>query len=533
MAPLAPYLGAEDAGGFDPAYARARAAALFSGLEDSEAGKADVAGVSDVVASYTVGDGPAAIAFVASISRASFARSSEALLAIARRFGRSSPYGTVYLFLIDEDARAAPPSEGEPLIREARLGPALADLGVDAVLVLDLGSVPAGLRLRAASWRRQSPLRVVEAARAAAAAVGIELVETPIADFYAAAGLSTGSEALGPWLDSGLPAVAIQAKGPSGDAEASPAADIADFAVAFAEAALGEYSIGSKGAYLSGEDVSYLRYPLPFGLLTVRDSTIVLVALMATALLSASLALGLFKGRRRVASLLTVTREALSAFGLSLTALLGSKALAALAEAVVEAARGPSDPSGGDGSPLIVSLALVIRIVSALCVFYAASGIAAKLGLHGDHGRIDAARAALALLCLDALVSVALFPPAAAFLLVAMALVVFASASAITAAIGLLATLLVALPFFDPRVVALIGDATGGSGSVAASILDAGLRGSVVVAAYAAPFGLWLVASSSPEASLRRGRKTAAFWTLGALACAAAEAIVRTAPLGL
>jgi len=496
---------------------------------------AGLAGASDAVAGYATGTGGPAMAFVASRARDGDQRWSEAAwLAIMARFaaGRDGspglatglPPGTVYFFMVDDDARAAAPQPGDPLVRNLRLRDALVDLGIEAVVLLDFSSVPLAMTIRASSWRRSAPRYVLEAVRAAGRVVGVYCDEVPIADFYASAGLSTGSAKLSPWLDAGVPAVVLESGDPGTSPPQAQPLDIGSFAVEIARVVLGDHARTDPGA--PGDDVSYLRYPLPFGTLTMADSTIVSVALAELAAIAAALAMGWLKGGRRSASIKAVASEAFAAYALSLTALVGSRALTGAAMTAWKLATDTQTAPGWNGPSLTVALALILRAMGAISVYYATSGIASRIGLFGDHRRIDAARAALALLCVDTIISVAVFPAVAPFLLVAVALSLSTSGSAVAASLGLAAVAVVALPFFDPRVVASIGDSSGGAGSVASAMLQAGLRGAATTAAFAAPFGLWITAASSPALRLRRGRRTALFWILGALACAIAETAV-------
>lgn len=474
---------------------------------------ANLPGAFDVVRGYAVGTGAPVVAFVAAPPAGAILLD----MLTNRLEGDGSAEavpGTSYFFLFDDDAPAVEASPGDPLIRRPGLRAALADSGVDAVVVLDSAGRPDSLSLRAASLGRQSPRGIVEAARRAALAGGVELGERPVSDFYAAGGMAIGSRALGSWLDAGLPAIALETAG--------------EGAVAFANALPAEVLAGERvhSGSVRGDDVAYLRYPAPGGSLVVPDHIIISAMFMGLGIVGVALALGLLKGRRRTASIDAVFKEAAAAFGLSFAALIGSRGLAGLALTIAMTVGLAA--IGGD-TPWGVALALLIRIAGVLCAYYSVSGIAAKLGLHGDHRRIDAARAALTLLCFDVVAAAVLFPPAVPFLLIAFLVSATASGTAVAAAAGLVAVGVVALPFVDPRVVAAIGDASGGSGSVAAAMLDAGLAGNAAIAAFVAPFGLWLGVASSPDSHLRRGRRTAFFWLAGALACAAAEALARLA----
>ncbi|OHD22080.1 MAG: hypothetical protein A2Y38_12550 [Spirochaetes bacterium GWB1_59_5] len=500
--------------------------------------KAELAGASDIVAGYAIGNSAPYMAIVASMTGEGKGRWSEAAwLSILELFtdvpaitAAVLSSGTVYLLLIDDEAPEALPSPGDPLFRSLRVRGALLDLGVEAALILDLDGPPVALTLHAASWKHATPLRVLEAARFASRSTGVAPDEVPVMDFYAASGLSSGSAALSSWLEAGVPSLGLSSpqigvRPPEGEL-----VDLASFALAFSHAVLGDYSKARQGISVSGDDVTYLRYPLPFGMVTLTDAVIVASTLLSLAALALALALGWLRGPHRTVSSKAVAGEALAAFGFSLVALLGSKALSAGVFAATGVLFGPEAVVSRDGLSLSVALALVIRVLGTISVYYAVSGLASKAGLLVDHRRVDAARAALALFFVDALVALMLFPAVVPFLLVAMALALVSSGTAATAALGLVVVGAVALPFFAPRVVAAIGAASGGPGSVASAMLDAGLRGLVATAAFVAPFGLWINISVSSASRIRRGHRTALFWLLGALLCAVAEAAVRLAP---
>lgn len=498
----------------------------------------ELAGASDIVAGYAIGTSAPYTAIIASIAAAGESRWSEAAwLSILHGFaadpsaavsGTSS--GTVYLLLLDDEAPVAVPSPGDPLFRNLRARDALVDLGVEAVLILDFEEHPEELAMHAASWKMVTPRRVVEAARSASRFAGTPVDEVPVLDFYAASGLSSGSAGLAGWLQAGAPALLVESKATTAGAARRGPIDIASLAVQFARMTLGSYSRSRQGILVPDDDVDYLRYPTPFGIFTLPDALIVAATLIVLTALAYALALGWLKGKRRTASFKAVASEVIANFAFSLVALLGSRGLSFLAFSVAASMLGPDAISSRDSDSFSVALALGIRVLGTLSVYYTISGIASRTGLLVDHRRIDAARGALVLFFVDAVVALVLFPPVVPFLLVAMALVLFSSVTAATAGLGLIAAGIVALPFFDPRVVAAIGTAAGGPGSVASAMLDAGLRGLVAAAAFAAPFGLWINIATSPASRIRRGHRAFVFWILGSLLCAAAEVVVRIAP---
>ncbi|HOZ73154.1 MAG TPA: hypothetical protein PK179_11625 [Spirochaetales bacterium] len=488
----------------------------------------EISGAFDLVSARAIGTGGATVAFVAAAGGEGGAASEAALDAALHALRSASVHGyTAYIMLFDPAPAAIPRASepGDPLIREPSLARALADMGMDAVVLLDLGPSGGamgngsmqGPAVRAASLGMMTPRSVLEAVRVASRAAGLRIRESPVEDFYASAGLSPGSKALAPWLEAGLAAVAIESRPEDIETFAALAPAIAG-AVAGQVAAL----VSEDSAVPGSDDVGYLRYPAPTGPVLVSDAAITLGTITTTALVAAVLALGLLNGRRRKASLEAVAKEAAGAFALSFIALFGARALSLLAASAVRAL---GDPTGPGSPSWAVAVALVLRVAGTLSLYYTASGLASRLGLHGDHRRIDAARASLGLLCLDALVAVVVFPPVAPFLLAAVIVSALASERAVGAAMGLVAVSLLALPFFDPRVIAAIGSARGAE-SVAQAMLSAGLRGNAVAAAFASPFGLWLNAASSPETRLRRGARIAPLWLVAAIVCAVGEAVL-------
>lgn len=498
----------------------------------------DIAGASDLVAAYAFGTTAPYVAFVVSKAAPGESRWSEvAWLSLFERLSSggvpdagasgsmgATDSGTVLLLVFDDNARAAPPGPGDPLLRNPRLPAALSDLGVGALLVFDLDGAPDRLRLRAASWKKLAPRRVVETARRASRESGISCGETPIDDFYAAAGMSTGAVLLAPWLEAGVPALVLESArhGQPADTSADPSA----WALAFASGTLA--TLARPEASVSGDDVNYLRYPLPGGSLIVPDAVCVAALLLVLAAVATALALGWLKGGKRPPMFGAVMGEALAAIFVSLAALYGARVLSMTAYWVAGAWSGARlEPR--DGSELAVAMALAARAVCALAAYYVASGLLARTGLFRSHRRVDAARAALALLGLDSMAAAILYPPALPFLLFALIVATLASVSAASATIGLVSVLIVASPFFDPRIIAAVGDATGGPGSVAMAILGAGWRGNAILAAFIAPFGLWVGVASSPASRIRRGRRTTLFWLVMAVAMAAVEVAARMA----
>jgi len=391
---------------------------------------------------------------------------------------------------------------GAPLLHGPAIMETLADARIGAIVLLDIDGPSIGARLDAESRGHETPRQAVLLVRKASASLGLKLAENPVGGFYAAAGLAAGNPILAPWLQAGLPAVAIGSMSMPGHAEQIAEADYVSLVAAIAERSAAISAYGDR-------DVNYFRYPLPTGVMTISDRAIVLMMLGSAVVIVLTASMGPL--RRRPLSSIAVVREAAIAVLLAMTAIVGSHLL-------VEAARLLILRLGFQAQPMMATVGMQsllhgivfgIRLAVSLAVFYAASGLLSRLGLHATHGRYEAAIAALLLLCIDALVAMAIIPVLVPMLLVSMFLVMMAARSAAGAMLGLFAMAAVLLPFIDPQILT-------------------GLRsGVILVSLFAAPFGLWVVAASSSATVLRRGRSTALVWAAIAITGAVCEAVIR------
>lgn len=437
-----------------------------------------------------------------------------AWLAVLSRFVDNPPSRGALMLLVSaiknsavdvhSTGAAAPDVPGTPLIRAPGIRAALADARIGAIVILDLDGPNIGARLDAESRGHQAPRQVLTLVRTAAASLGQRLAENPVGGLYAAAGLSAGNPILAPWLQAGLPAVALGSVSMAGSVVPVGEADYVLLVAAIAE---------RSGAMPAGQgrDVDYFRYPLPSGTMTIGDGAIVALILASAVLLVIASALGPF-GRKPL-SAATVAWEAAIAIVLALTAIAGSQQLVAAgsAMAVHLGMRAQEAMAVAWMQPVLGGILLALRLVVVLAVFYAVSGLLSRLGLHAPHGRYEASVAALALFSIDALLAIAVVPALVPMLLLSMMLVMMAGRSAAGAMLGLFAMAGVMVPFVDPRILT-------------------GLRhGLVQVSLLAAPFGLWVVAASSSANVLRRGRSTAPVWLAIAVAAAVSEALVRIA----
>ncbi len=476
-----------------------------------------LAAVAGVGLAYATSQDPS-IVFLVSVGSSDRARWSQAawLSIMDYLAGLSSlelPTG-VLMLASDESVALPKAAPGDPLFRGTNVQEALSDIGITALLVVDMEGPPDSISFVAASSKRHSPLRVLEAARRAALDTGTVYNENPVADFYVAAGLRTGNAALAPWLKAGLPAIALQAASTAG---VSAESGLGAFSLSFIEQISMTGTSDSASGQRKDDDVNYFRYPLPSGMLTIGDKAIVVSSLSMSIILGVFLSTGLLtRQRRRNRSKWSVLRESFSSLALSVTAFAGAALLSAAALAMLTFLLGDRLSAAGQDFRLIDAILVLLRLSGALSCYYAVSGASAKLGLHGDYGRIEAMQAALILFILEALIALWFIPSAMPFLLLAINLLVFTAGNAAASALGLLLVGLVAFPFADPRVFIDLG----GLG---------GVRGTLMVSIFAAPVGLWIGVASSSVHYMRRGRSTFGLWTFGAAGFALAEAALRLA----
>ncbi len=494
----------------------ASAADVAAGIVASSHGMAEAYGAGDsgLVAGYIIkpADGDTTrdppLAIVAEANGANGTLWPEAAwLAVLQRLVDQPPARGATMLLVSSGfaehvERPSNPAPGAPLLHGPGIVETLADERIGAIVLLDIDGPSIGARLDAESRGHEAPRQTVLLVRRASASLGLRLSENPVGGFYAAAGLSAGNPALAPWLQAGLPAVAIGSMSMSGHADQMTEADYVLLIAAIAERAV---SISAD----SDRDVNYFRYPLPSGVMTISDRAIVMMMLGSAVVIVLAASMGPL--RRRPLSTVAVVHEAAMAILLALTALVGSHLLVEAARLLVILFGLKAQPlmATAGMQSLLYGIVFGIRLAVSLAVFYAASGLLSRLGLHATHGRYEAAIAALLLLCIDALVAMATIPALVPILLLSMFLVMMAARSAAGAMLGLFAMAAVLLPFIDPQVLS-------------------GLRsGVVLVSLFAAPFGLWVVAASSSATVLRRGRSTALVWAAMALTGAACEAVIR------
>ena len=226
-----------------------RADSLASAAGNTVVEKLVVPGAADLLVGYRLlgtsgsqiacGNAQQSVAFVVSAAMDGSPSWSEAAWLSIFESLLKLPYGDrqagICMFAVKTSPDMVAPFPGDPLIRGMTLREALADMGMPAVVLLDFDSPPTGLAILAAAHHSMSPRRVLEAARAAAAASGIDAQENPVADFYAAAGVADGNALLGPWLGSGVPAIVL-ANG-SQVASDSGTVEMGRFALAFSDIA--------------------------------------------------------------------------------------------------------------------------------------------------------------------------------------------------------------------------------------------------------------------------------------------------------
>jgi hypothetical protein len=499
-----------------------RANAVASSIREARTGAADVIeGFAAWPRSIPVDDTrEPRIAFVAeSDGTAGSYWPLAALLAAMDSVAGDPPETGAYFFIVECSA-GKEPGDGTTLPDNRRIiRDYLADSGMDAVVLLDINGPPIDVAVKFSSLGFQSPLHLVKAAKKAAALSMHGHGDDAVGQLLAAAGLDAGSKMLGPWLASGIPALVLESRANADEGVGGAAweMDIADFASRLT-------SMVPDG-FRHGFDRGYLRYPLPAGSITIDDTTIVIMFIATSVMLGVAVSMGLLSSRNRAISPIGLVREVLTALVLSFLSFW-------VVGAAVKLAMGAVSGSLLDGlmqagkvfHGWIASFSLALRGGAFLSAYYAFSGLASRFGMLGQHGRFEVALAASILLCIEAMVAMALFPPVVPFFLSAILLAVFTARSGVASGLGLVAEVLVLLPYII-RVLF----ATSGNTDAAVIMLEADTGGILVMACIAAPFILWTVVASSSAASLHRGRRTAAAWAVSAMLFSLGEAAVRTA----
>lgn len=358
-------------------------------------------------------------------------------------------------------------------------------LDQDATTVLILAYAPTGTKamIHAEGAHILSPRSLLEGARAALGAAKLDYREDPVGGLLDRVGLSKGYGPLGPWLASGYAAIGIESPSDSADV------------------------LLGLGAAVPGRerpDRNYLRYPLPSGVLTLSDDTIVLLSCLC----GGALALYWALHARRKEGLI----EALAAFGTVLLSLFAMQALSLGARSLATLAfRAPA----GLGLPAV---SLSARAGGVAFAYFALSGFASRLGLSRSSARVSALHAGMLLLTLGGLVSAAYAPVLLPFFCLFAALMMLSARSAVAAGLCLALALALLLPFS-------LGLFAERDAEAIRALLRPSPAFAALMALFVSPLALWLGAALSPEARLRRGKGPAAAFAACALACAAAEAV--------
>lgn len=321
-------------------------------------------------------------------------------------------------------------------------------------------------RLSAAGGRSLCPLSFVDRAREALSGAGLSWQEDWADGLLVKLGLSSGTADLAPWLAAGYQALALGA------------------ALARPEQLRALADRGPEDT--AGDDVNYLRYPLPGRVLTLADKDAMALSalLMAVALLYAAV-----HRRRREAF-----REALTALFLVLLALGLALLVARVSAAAFKAALGFEAASSWP--------VLAARFLAAAFMYYALSGFASRLGLLKDAARVSGMHAAALIIGLAGCLASALAPAMAPVLMALAALSLTGAASGPIAAVALILSLAATGPF-------LVALASPDHVMASAKLLAPGWLSILSMALVLAPVSLWLGSALSSGRQLARAHKPA------------------------
>ncbi len=374
------------------------------------------------------------------------------------------------------------------------------------VLVLADAASGGALALESASRGLQAPFWTVQLALDAAREASLELGWSPAASFLAHSGLYMTAEALMPWLREGMAALLVRIP-PEGVGPES--------FVSFLEA-VGSYHGESDRR---SDDVNYVA--LPFLRTPLGDTALTVLTLSLFAALC--VILSLMPSHRRLAGPSTP-----GARGLSLPALESvlSFIMAALSfgfssfagRAIVSILGVGIQAVGAFPRAALVTLA-IMRLCAFLSLYYAISGFMERAGLLPHATRTMGAKASALSFAVVGVAALVRFPTGAPFALACSLAAAAAGLTGLGSGLFLGAAVafgaFIAAPFFlgqypELSVAFLYGDA--------AAIL--------VQAFVVAPFALWLGASVSPRARMKRGASAAPLFVLGFPLALIAEALL-------
>lgn len=355
-----------------------------------------------------------------------------------------------------------------------------ADPGSSKILVLD-HEMP--FALRTASYRHLCPYYYLKSARAVLKEKGLEWHEDWADGLLARLGINNGMKSLQVWHVSSFSALGM-------------GMGLADSQILVALAS-------EKPQWLHSEDLNYLRFPLPFGLLDFPDhiSAIFSLLFMSMILLYAWL------HRKRRESL----QEAIIAFFL----VFGAIGIASLAARLFSFAyQRLFEIQGASMWP-----GMILRTVSSGLVYYALSGFASRLGFLPIVARISGMHGAAILFSMGGFLSIFFAPALTPFLLFFALLSLLASRSIPLSILGLLLALGVSAPWLFYLVMP---DST----AALEGVLKPGLFSISILTLAIAPLSLWLASAFSPGNKLARAKKPAPYIAVLAFILLATEPLI-------
>lgn len=435
----------------------------------------------------------------------------------------------------------APVTTGAPLVRQRTIAAAVAEMGPALVVTLtsDDGSDDGNYTIFTADGGRQAPLATVRMLEKAAAGSGFEPSWQPVIDVYASLDLYHGDDFYASLLVQGIPAIRLDIGNGTGQGpidtfflELAGLAGGVPFLQADDAGKHGDFKLSVSGTANHG---AWFRYPLPSGMLTIDDTASVIAVLALVTMLAFGRAIMQAAGGKTFVSrhgaiiresvtVLSVTIVAVNAAALSGEVMTGMvDEVSGFMVAVDSASAGP----GPVARIWLLLLLLLVRGAASLSVFYALSGLLSLAGVAGKHTRSEASLASFSLLVFNGIAAMVRYPQMVPFLVVSMFLVAMGARTGIASMSGLLAALLIAVPFLNPQLLTAHSADAGWGNSLIGGLVLAPPAVLAAVGAFFAPYILWLVAASSPATHLHRGKRTLGFWLAGIVVFSLAEAIVR------
>lgn len=389
---------------------------------------------------------------------------------------------------------------GKPFIINAGIYSVLEDMAIDAFLLF-ADSSTGKTQLTSSGLKKQTPLHILRLVYKTAEKLNLKIEESPVEDFYRYSGILDTPKQLTDSLRAGLPAIVVY----------TPYID--EFTAAF----FSELVNTDQNSLHPKDSGAYFRYKIAGKILTIKDKEIletVLVLMLFLLLVSAMDFPGLKTRNIKPGSILI---ELISAIiivfsAISITIIM-IKGFTFVLEKILGGITSRPD------SFYYYVVALTMRLLCVLSVFYTVSGFASKLGFFARngiarHGRLEASIATLVFFIISGIASVIFLPQITPLIITASLCVIIFSHNSISSSLGFIVFLIIALPYIQPLILLKIVKNLTSSFITSFSF--------VFLTIAVTPFLLWIEAITAHKKVLHRGNRTMFLWLAGSFLSALA-----------